>query len=299
MKKSPAFQFYPTDYLADSNVALMTLEQEGAYIRLLSYCWTDGDIPFDMAALGRLCKTTSEHMEQLWEGLKNCFVFSKRDSTKLIHPRLEEERKKQRNFSKRQSDKAKTRWSKEKSEYATALPGQYQTALPQQCSSSSSSFPSSNKNISRPRISDENMEIAKEVFEGVLRINPNTKKPNLETWAGHIRKMRELDGRPVQEIRETFKWANQDIFWQTNILSTEKLREQYDQLRAKISRGIPLQPEKKTPWQKILEIGRFRRVSHGTVHNADEFTMDDSTDSLIHKHSDLSIPIRFCEPARY
>jgi len=45
--KSPAFQFYAADYLADENVQLMTLEEEGAYIRALAYCWREGSIPSD------------------------------------------------------------------------------------------------------------------------------------------------------------------------------------------------------------------------------------------------------------
>jgi Protein of unknown function (DUF1376)/DnaB-like helicase C terminal domain len=57
---SPAFQFYPADYLADANVQMMTLEEEGAYIRLLSYCWREGTIPADNASLSRLCKGASD-----------------------------------------------------------------------------------------------------------------------------------------------------------------------------------------------------------------------------------------------
>ncbi len=37
--KSPAFQFYPSDYLSDENVDSMTLEQQGAYWRLCCHAW--------------------------------------------------------------------------------------------------------------------------------------------------------------------------------------------------------------------------------------------------------------------
>ena len=34
---SPAFQFYPADYLTDTE--WMTSEEEGVYMRLLCHCW--------------------------------------------------------------------------------------------------------------------------------------------------------------------------------------------------------------------------------------------------------------------
>ena len=39
MSKSPAFRFYPRDYLADPVVTCMTLEDQGAYMRLLCHAW--------------------------------------------------------------------------------------------------------------------------------------------------------------------------------------------------------------------------------------------------------------------
>lgn len=52
--KAPAFMFYPSDWLGSQRVSLMTLEEEGAYIRLLSYCWQHGSIPRDPDKLARL-----------------------------------------------------------------------------------------------------------------------------------------------------------------------------------------------------------------------------------------------------
>ena len=45
--KAPEFQFYPADWLSSQRVALRCLEEEGAYIRLLSFCWQHGSIPND------------------------------------------------------------------------------------------------------------------------------------------------------------------------------------------------------------------------------------------------------------
>jgi len=54
MNRSPAFQFYPQDWLASAKVAEMTLEEEGAYIRLICYCWMTGSIPADPARCAKM-----------------------------------------------------------------------------------------------------------------------------------------------------------------------------------------------------------------------------------------------------
>ena len=54
--KSPAFPFNAVDYLSDMNVNLMSFDQQGAYIRLLSYCWIEGSLPKDQGELSKLCK---------------------------------------------------------------------------------------------------------------------------------------------------------------------------------------------------------------------------------------------------
>jgi len=48
--------------------------------------------------------------------------------------------------------------------------------------------------------------------------------------------MHERDERPWEELRETLLWSQRDAFWQGNILSAEKLRKQYDLLRAQMGR---------------------------------------------------------------
>ena len=94
--KSPAFQFYPNDYLSDTNVMLMTAEQEGHYIRLLCICWKDGSIPADWDKLKHFLKLNSVQTEKnSVQIVLNCFSEMCSDSTKLIHKRLEMEREKQ------------------------------------------------------------------------------------------------------------------------------------------------------------------------------------------------------------
>lgn len=62
---------------------------------------------------------------------------------------------------------------------------------------------------------------------------PNFKEPKLPQWANHVRLMREQDRREQSEILAVIEWCQRDSFWQSNILSTKKLREKFDQLNAK------------------------------------------------------------------
>jgi uncharacterized protein YdaU (DUF1376 family) len=91
--KSPAFQFYPQDYIASPRVAEMTLEEEGAYIRLLCYCWTAGSIPSDPERCARLVgKGCSISVAT---NVQRTFNESPTDPQRLVHERIEKERQKQ------------------------------------------------------------------------------------------------------------------------------------------------------------------------------------------------------------
>lgn len=78
--------------------------------------------------------------------------------------------------------------------------------------------------------SEEDFSLVHEMYESLVRINENHKKPDLNTWANTIRLMREKDKRTHNEIRSLWLWVNNHEFWQSNILSPNKLRAKWDQL---------------------------------------------------------------------
>ena len=45
--------------MSDGKIQLLTLEEEGVYQRLKSYCWIEGSVPADLAKLFRLRKGCS------------------------------------------------------------------------------------------------------------------------------------------------------------------------------------------------------------------------------------------------
>ena len=46
-----------------------------------------------------------------------------------------------------------------------------------------------------------------------------------------------VDNRIPDKIKEVILWCQRDSFWQSNILSTKKLRAQYDQLLINMKQG--------------------------------------------------------------
>lgn len=81
--------------------------------------------------------------------------------------------------------------------------------------------------------SDDDLKAANYIYGLILKLNPDYKKPNLDKWSSDIRLMTEVDKRTHKEICSVFKWANQDDFWKSNILSPAKLRKQFDNLKTK------------------------------------------------------------------
>lgn len=74
---------------------------------------------------------------------------------------------------------------------------------------------------------------AQAMWEKIRPITGEKLEPNFDVWAKHIRLTVEVDKRSPEEIWAVFKWANQDPFWQSNILSPAKLRKQFGALVAK------------------------------------------------------------------
>lgn len=82
-------------------------------------------------------------------------------------------------------------------------------------------------------------KVAQWMYELVLAVSASAREPSWAQWGNEIRMMREIDKRAPEEICELFKWANEDSFWRSNILSPKKLREKWVQLAVKRGRPGP------------------------------------------------------------
>lgn len=86
-QRRPWFSYYVDDFELDDKVATMTLEEEGAYHRLLRYQWRHVAVPTDIKRMAGICGVEPRRMTRLWRSLVACFPNG-------INPRLETERQK-------------------------------------------------------------------------------------------------------------------------------------------------------------------------------------------------------------
>lgn len=75
--------------------------------------------------------------------------------------------------------------------------------------------------------------LAQYLLDKMLENNPNSKMPNLNTWAKSMDMILRVDKRNAEEVKAVIDFCQTDSFWKSNILSVDKLRKQYDQLNLK------------------------------------------------------------------
>jgi len=120
--KSPAFQFYPDDFVGSGTVALLRDHEIGIYLMLLCLDWSDDGFvfpdPADVDELDRLaawCKTDRKRLVAAWKRLAQAFPAS--EDSRRRNPRLERERAKQAVWREKSSTGGKkgaaTRWGKD------------------------------------------------------------------------------------------------------------------------------------------------------------------------------------------
>lgn len=79
------------------------------------------------------------------------------------------------------------------------------------------------------------LQLAELLLKKIISRNPNFKRPDLQKWSLDIDRTIRIDKRDPETIRAVIEWCQEDDFWQNNILSTSKLRKQFDQLIMKMN----------------------------------------------------------------
>lgn len=116
------------------------------------------------------------------------------------------------------------------------------------------------KNIKTFLSNSDEVRLSELLLEKILSRNPNHKKPNIQTWAKDIDRMIRIDHRTPEDIRAVIEWCQSDPFWQNNILSTSKLRKQFDQLQMKMKAdGKKTAPAAPLPIAPVLTCPRCGR----------------------------------------
>lgn len=105
--KSPAFQFYPNDFLSDANTIVMTAEEIGIYWLLICVCWKEGGLPNNFKKLSKIARVGEKKFKKLWDAsLKICFYLNE-NGDRYGHARLDAERAKRSEFTASQSENGK------------------------------------------------------------------------------------------------------------------------------------------------------------------------------------------------
>ena len=112
---------------------------------------------------------------------------------------------------------------------------------------------------SQKRYADDSqyMKAAVYLFEKIKERLPNKKEPDFQKWADEVRKTVELDGVPVERYKQVLDWSQNDDFWQANILSTNKLRKQFDTIY------LQMQRDSKQNAPKVNDDWDYRKELYG------------------------------------
>lgn len=119
------------------------------------------------------------------------------------------------------------------------------------------------KNIKRFMSDSIEVGLSDYLFNLVKLNNPNAKEPNIQTWAKDIDLMIRIDNRNPEEIKKIITWCQKDQFWHKNILSTDKLRKQYDKLYLEMggSNGNGIRQDHLDPIERLKkEMNRDNRT---------------------------------------
>lgn len=267
MKKLPAMQFYTGDWMKDPNLARCSYGAKGLLMDLLCVCHEhnprgllcedDGVTPWSDEDVLRACRCY-DHREGIYllHELLTKNVLSRNETGCIYNRRMVRDEELRALRAECGKKGAKGRWgnnsgggsqtdgkSDSKTDSKTDaedMANAMAKGMRNDGSSSSSSSSSSDNNKSATRSScrrkkfcDADFTLAQFIFARIQDLNPANKLPNFETWANDIRLMRERDQRTHDEIKALFTWANNDEFWQTNILCPSTLRKQWDQLTIK------------------------------------------------------------------
>jgi len=84
------------------------------------------------------------------------------------------------------------------------------------------------RNIYTPESAE--LHLAQVLLKRIKQNLPGIKQPDLQKWARGFDYILRIDGRDSQEVLEVIRFAQDDPFWQGNILSPDKLRQHYDRL---------------------------------------------------------------------
>jgi len=93
-------------------------------------------------------------------------------------------------------------------------------------------------------------DCAVQMYLRIKAVVPYTQEPNYADWANTLRMMVDKDGYAIGDIGNAFRWANQDAFWQLNILSPKSLRKNFPKIHAQMVKSYGNEAGQRTTTQR-------------------------------------------------
>jgi len=98
MAKPPAFQFYAKDWVMSTRT--IPAEARGIHIDLLCFAWEEEGLPADLEGLHTFVGLSKRKFKALWDA-HLAHRWESDGNGKLVNPRIEEERRKQKEWRKK------------------------------------------------------------------------------------------------------------------------------------------------------------------------------------------------------
>ena len=251
--KNPAFLFYPSDWQRD--LEEHPLEIEGAWIRICCKLWwseTRGEMTKPLEQWARILRENRKKTEKILNYLsKNgvaSITFLDNQNITIISRRMVKDEK----LREIRREVGKLGGNPKLKISSNVLLNQNNNQNNQSSVSVSVSVSDSKNKYSEN--SDE-VRLSELLLKNILEHNPGFKKPNIQKWAVNIDRLIRIDNRTVIEIEKVIDWCQNNTFWQSNILSTDKLRHHYDKLNTKrlSINNYPTQPTKADSFDELLD----------------------------------------------
>ena len=234
----PGFTFYPDDYFGSPSVGMMLPEQEGAYVRLLAYCWQSNRLaltsdPRQLAVMSKL----NDRWTDLGPLVLSCFEQHPLDgpgwltNAKLIEVRYTSMVRAVSGASGGSKRQAKGQQNDSKTSSEIQAP----------CSLSPVPCSESLVRSTREKIppSAVGLELASHLRTRVLKTSPHQviDEKRLQDWGREIDRIMRLDKRTPEQMRAVIDYAHNDnapgpvkpghrqgFCWASVTLSPSKLR---------------------------------------------------------------------------
>ncbi len=241
MGKNPASLFYWGDWQRDLDDH--PLDIEGAWIRIccrLHWSKTRGRLAYNLDIWSSILRQTKEDTETILKYIEEKKIgdvtFGHASSQKNHSNVTVTNRRMYSDWKTKEAARLRKQRSRNKKDgHTDVTPSRARlSSVSVSVSKTSSSEQPKPKKIFKEKSVE--YRLANLLLKEILKWKPDLKLPNLQSWSKDIDLMIQRDSRIDKDIAKVIVWCQLDSFWQSNILSANKLRSKFDTLQGRMRR---------------------------------------------------------------